>query len=252
MQANIGGIVPLSTVDWHGRSAVVIFFEGCPFRCGYCHNHHLLDAAHPVDSERVQKRILESKPFVSAVVFSGGEPLLQAAAVEEIAAFSKANDLRVGIHTNGFYPEAVSDLINKGLADKFFIDIKAPLTLPSHEKVIGFSSPTAAPNIAESIKIVDSSSLELEVKTTVFPDIAGSKEDIRLIAKWLSGNVLQKQKMTYVLQQGKGQNTNDSAFQEMAFLSPAEMDELAKTTLQNLEGAAVFTQTDEEGRVGKF
>ena len=207
-----------------------------------------------VDLEWVQKRILESKPFISAVVFLGGEPLLQAEAAEQIAAFSKMNGLHVGIHTNGFYPEAVSNLINKGLADKFFIDVKAPLTGLSLEKVIGMSSSSssaAAAKIIESVQIIDQSPLELEVKTTVFPDIVGTKADIRLIAEWLNGNIFQKQKLTYVLQQGKGQNSNDPVFQKMSFLSPAEMDELAKTALRYLEGAAVFTQTDEEGRVEK-
>jgi len=251
MQANIGGIVPLSTVDWHGRSTLVIFFNGCPFRCGYCHNYSLLNGSNLIDLEIVQKRILESKPFISAVVFLGGEPLLQAEAVEEIAAFVKKNGLFVGIHTNGFYPKAVTNLINKGLADKFFIDIKAPLTRLSYEKVIGVSSSFAASNTGESIRIVDQSPLDLEIKTPVFPDIVGSKEDIRMIAKWLNDNITQKQKLTYVLRQGKGQNSNDSAFRKMPFLSPAEMDELAKTALRYLEGVTVITQTDEEGRVEK-
>ncbi|MCL2549384.1 MAG: anaerobic ribonucleoside-triphosphate reductase activating protein [Methanimicrococcus sp.] len=252
MQANIGGIVPLSTVDWHGRSSLVIFFNGCPFHCGYCHNYSLLNGSNPVDLEWVQKRIMESKPFISAVVFLGGEPLLQAEAVEKIAGFVKTNGLRVGIHTNGFYPQAVSNLINKGLADKFFIDIKAPLTRLSYEKVIGVSSSSAASNIGESVRIVDQSPLDLEVKTIVFPDILGSKEDIRMIAQWLNDNITQKQKLTYVLGQGKGQNSNDPVFRKMSFLSPAEMDELAKTALRYLEGATVVTQTDEEGRVEKF
>lgn len=251
MQANIGGIVPLSTVDWHGRSALVIFFNGCPFRCGYCHNAHLLMQSNPVDLDLVRQRILESKPFISAVVFLGGEPLLQSEAVEEIAAFSKEKGLAVGIHTNGFYPEAVLNLIDKGLVDKFFIDIKAPFDEASHEKVIGISSFDAVSNIGKSVLIVDRSPLELEIKTTVFPAQVGSKEDVRRIAEWLDAHITQKQKLTYVLQQGKGENAGDPVFREMSFLSPAEMDALAKVAFCSLKGAAVLTQTDEEGRAEK-
>lgn len=255
MSANIGGIVPLSTVDWHGKSAIVIFFNGCPFRCGYCHNFNLLTQNCPVEIAHVQKRILESKPFISSVVLLGGEPLMQGDAVEEIASFAKEKGLFVGIHTNGFYPKTVQNLIDKNLTDKFFIDIKAPFDQETYGKTVGVVSgpifEKMIPNIQKTIEIVDNSSVELEIKTTVFPNFIGTKEQIDSISKWMNENIHQKQKLTYVLQQGKGGNSNDPVFQEMTFLSPEEMDELAEIALKNLIDAAVITQTDEEGRVIK-
>lgn len=255
MSVNIGGIVPLSTVDWHGKSSVVLFLNGCPFRCGYCHNYNLLAQNCPTELSRVKKRILESKPFISSVVFLGGEPLMQGDAVEEIAVFAKENGLFVGIHTNGFYPDAVKNLIDKNLADKFFIDIKAPFEQEIYGKTIGVISGSIfekmIPNIQKTLEIVDKSSVDLEIKTTVFPKVVGTKEQIDSISKWINENILQKQKMTYVLQQGKGGNSNDPVFREMTFLSPEEMDELAEIALKNLKDATVVTQTDEEGRVIK-
>ena len=47
--------------------------------------------------------IKKSKPFVSAVVFSGGEPLMQDAIVP-LAEFVREVGLAIGIHTNGCYP----------------------------------------------------------------------------------------------------------------------------------------------------
>ncbi|MDR0767352.1 MAG: anaerobic ribonucleoside-triphosphate reductase activating protein [Methanosarcinales archaeon] len=276
MNANVGGIVPLSTVDWRGRSAVTVFLNGCPFRCGYCHNYDLLTKVNPTDLELVKKRILESKPYVSAVVFLGGEPLMQEDAVLEIAAFAKENGLFVGIHTNGFYPEAAASLIEKGLADKFFIDIKAPLENEIYNKTVGIQDekqkmkreslgaalrvdrsfgPVKNEKIIErlqkTIQIVDESLSELEIKTTVFPECVGTKEQIAEISKWMNENIKQKEKLTYVLQQGKGVNSNDPVFQKMTFLSPEEMDRLAEIALENLEKTMVFTQTDENGRVEK-
>ncbi|WNY23669.1 7-carboxy-7-deazaguanine synthase [Methanimicrococcus hongohii] len=251
MIANVGGVVPLSTVDWHGRSSVVVFLNGCPFRCGYCHNYDLLTKSNPTDLELVKKRIKESKPYVSAVVFLGGEPLMQENAVEEIAAFAKENNLLVGIHTNGFYPEAAALLIEKKLADKFFIDIKAPLENEIYNKTAGIQNEKISERIQETIRIVDESSAELEIKTTVFPELVGTKEQIAEISKWINENIHQKEKLTCVLQQGKGGNSNDPVFQEMTFLSPEEMDILVEIVLENLKNTAVFTQTDEEGRVLK-
>lgn len=40
----VGGITPFTTIDFPGRLAAVIFCQGCPWRCQYCHNRHLLPA----------------------------------------------------------------------------------------------------------------------------------------------------------------------------------------------------------------
>ena len=40
----IGGLTALTTQDYPGELAAVVFCQGCPWRCGYCHNGDLLDA----------------------------------------------------------------------------------------------------------------------------------------------------------------------------------------------------------------
>jgi pyruvate-formate lyase-activating enzyme len=42
----VAGVVPLTTVDYPGRLALVVFTQGCPWRCGYCHNTDLLPIGH--------------------------------------------------------------------------------------------------------------------------------------------------------------------------------------------------------------
>ena len=34
----IGGFVPLTTIDFPDHLSAVIFCQGCPYRCIYCHN----------------------------------------------------------------------------------------------------------------------------------------------------------------------------------------------------------------------
>ena len=34
----IGGVQELTTLDFPGKLAAVVFTVGCNFRCGYCHN----------------------------------------------------------------------------------------------------------------------------------------------------------------------------------------------------------------------
>jgi len=42
MDLRVGGLVPLSTTDYPDHLSAVVFCQGCPWRCAYCHNPHLL------------------------------------------------------------------------------------------------------------------------------------------------------------------------------------------------------------------
>lgn len=37
----VGELTRLTTIDFPGRLAAVVFCQGCPYRCVYCHNPHL-------------------------------------------------------------------------------------------------------------------------------------------------------------------------------------------------------------------
>ncbi len=78
----VGGFVPFTSTDYPGALAAVVFCQGCPWRCGYCHNPHLIAARG--DDERDFARIVDwlgtRRGLLDAVVFSGGEPTAQAGA----------------------------------------------------------------------------------------------------------------------------------------------------------------------------
>src|SRR2546425_1022480 len=72
----VGGVTPFSATDYPGKLAAVIFIQGCPWRCGYCHNPHLQLRTGasllrwPQVIDLLQRRV----GLIDAVVFSGGEP----------------------------------------------------------------------------------------------------------------------------------------------------------------------------------
>jgi pyruvate formate lyase activating enzyme len=68
--------------------------------------------------------IKTSAPFVSGVVFSGGEPTMQREALLRLARISQEAGLAVGLQTNGFFPETIEELIEKGCIDRIAIDYK--------------------------------------------------------------------------------------------------------------------------------
>ena len=122
----IGGITPLTTIDFPGRLAAVLYGQGCPWRCGYCHNPELLDATPPaaVPWAEVLAFLHSRQGLLDGVVFSGGEPTLQAALPAALAQV-RALGFQTALHTGGMYPERLQALLP--LLDWVGLDIKGPL-----------------------------------------------------------------------------------------------------------------------------
>ncbi|MCX9015365.1 MAG: anaerobic ribonucleoside-triphosphate reductase activating protein [Candidatus Methanoperedens sp.] len=235
MKLNFGGMIPISTVDWYGRSASVIFFNGCPLRCLYCQNYKLLDENKPVELEEIEKKILSAKSFISAVVFSGGEPTMQYEALESLARFVKDNGMLVGVETNGYYPERLKHLIKKKLVDRLFLDIKAPVHSDKYSIITG-GVEDAGERVFESLQLID---IPLEVRTTAFRSFS----DISGIAESLIGRDL-----TYVIQQGLPENAPDGEIRKEKPLARDELAALAES-VSFLKDVRIRTKENGEERI---
>lgn len=253
MKVNYAGTVPISTVDWRGRAAITIFFRGCPLRCSYCQNHPYLKGLNPVELDFLKEQIKKSKLFVSAVVFSGGEPLMQEAIVP-LAEFAKELGLSVGIHTNGCYPEMAIELAKRKLVDKFFIDIKASPDDPAlYGKVTGCGESEAVKknpeqitaSVIKTLEIADSFGLELELRTTLIRDFIGSEEEIASIAAWIS-EYMKNREVMYVLQQGIPEYSLEENLREKRVLEREELYELGKIAKSFLENVRIRTKESGE------
>lgn len=252
MEVNFGNTIPISTVDWHGKVSIVLFLRGCPFRCPYCHNHELLFEHELVDISTLEKAIKKSKPFVSSVVLSGGEPLAQKAASIHLAEFAKKNAMLVGIHTNGFFPQFMDEMLQDKLVDKFFIDVKAPLdNAGMYAKAIGCNDASFSQNpekiledVLRSIKLTLDSNVDIELRTTVFRDFIGSIDDVSQISRSLfelSGS----RDTPYILQQGLPDNAMLESMHSMEPYNRDEMIELAYSAHEFLDN--IWIRTKERG-----
>lgn len=120
----VGGLEPLTSIDYPGELAAVVFTQGCPWRCLYCHNPSLLPARG--DSEipwsQIMAFLASRRGLLDAVVFSGGEPSSQAGLPEAIRQVREMG-FRIGLHSAGIYPRKLEKLLP--LIDWIGLDVKA-------------------------------------------------------------------------------------------------------------------------------
>lgn len=88
MEGRVSSVQSMGAVDGPGLRYVV-FLQGCPLRCAYCHNPETWDltGGTPYTAEDLCKTILRYRPYFGengGVTVSGGEPLLQPEFVAEL------------------------------------------------------------------------------------------------------------------------------------------------------------------------
>ncbi len=167
MSLPVGGMTPLSTVDWPDRLSAVIFLRGCAWRCQYCHNQDLQRR------EGSTHRWLEILAFLGSrrglldgVVFSGGEPTLHPGLAEAMAEV-RAMGFSTALHTGGDRPERLAALLRAGLVDWVGFDLKAPLA--DYDALTG--SPGSGERAYRSLRTLVSSGVPYELRTTVRRDL---------------------------------------------------------------------------------
>ena len=106
MEIRLAGLVPESIVDGPGYR-FAIFVQGCPHACPGCHNPKTHDpcGGYIADTGEIIEK-LGANPLVRGVTLTGGEPMMQAEALSEIAQAAKAKGLSVWCYT-GFTLEAL-------------------------------------------------------------------------------------------------------------------------------------------------
>ncbi len=179
MPLRIGGLTPLTTIDFPGRLAAVVFCQGCAWRCPYCHNPHLLPVASGGDDWPMLQRFLEARRgLLDGVVFSGGEPLFQSGLGDAMEGV-KSMGFKVALHTAGTHPERLERLLP--LLDWVGFDIKRPFeTYPQLTKVAG-----SGLKAQQSLTLLLQSGIGHEVRTTVDPGLS-SRDDLLGLARKLA------------------------------------------------------------------
>jgi len=168
---NVAGFQKLTTSDFPGVIAAIIFTQGCNFKCPYCHNSELITPFSIVNKNTITKEEIFSylekrKKLLDGVVISGGEPLIQKD-VDVFIREIKNMGYKIKLDTNGTNPKTLKSLIASNLIDYVAMDIKNDFENYNH--TIGTLNITLD-NIKDSINILKQSNIDYEFRTTIVKD----------------------------------------------------------------------------------
>ncbi len=160
----IGGFQPFSLSDFPGKTAAIVFTQGCNFRCPYCHNRALwsLRGKEPLLAEdEVLARLRRRVGQLDGMVITGGEPTLQPDLRTFIVTLRDLGFL-VKLDTNGSDPLFLENLLAENLVDFVAMDLKAP---PEKYHILaGISMDVSA--VLHSVEILQHSEIPHLFRTT--------------------------------------------------------------------------------------
>ncbi|SMF23208.1 pyruvate formate lyase activating enzyme [Alteromonadaceae bacterium Bs31] len=220
MLGRIHSLEKSSALDGPGLR-VVVFMQGCQFRCKYCHNRDSWDmnGGSLYSVAEIIEQILPFRSFLDAskggVTVSGGEAMLQAEFVSLLFRQLKKLGFHTCLDTNGyvkeqFYGPKLDELLAH--TDLVLLDIKH-INRSKHERLVGVSNDRPR-NFARYLADVNHPAW---IRHVLVPGYTDEEEDLRALAKFLQpmSNV-QKIELLPYHRMGK------SKWEEMGFEYPLE------------------------------
>ncbi|MCX7950156.1 MAG: radical SAM protein, partial [Treponemataceae bacterium] len=145
--ARIHSFESFGTLDGPGIRFVV-FFQGCPLRCQYCHNPDTWngESGDEYTVEQVMEKIRRYIPYFQksggGVTASGGEPLMQAGFLSELFHLCKEEGIHTALDTSGscsIHPAHPAFDALMEVTDLVLLDIKH-MNPEVHKKITGSSN----------------------------------------------------------------------------------------------------------------
>ena len=176
------------TVDGPGIR-YVLFMQGCPMRCLYCHNPDTwkIGDGIQVTAEEVVEEIKSNKAFYAkgGITVSGGEPLLQMEFLTELFRKCKEENIHTCIDTSGItfkeekgYLEKLDALLE--LTDLVMLDIKH-IEDESHQALTGHQNK----NVLSFAKHLEEKNVPLWVRHVVVAGYTDNKADLIKLGEFI-------------------------------------------------------------------
>ncbi len=187
----IHSLETFGTVDGPGVRFVV-FFQGCPMRCQYCHNPDTwnIEDGEEMSAEEIITRFERNRSFyqTGGITATGGEPMLQLDFLTELFTKAKEKGIHTCLDTSGIiFPEnnpetaklkQIEDLMS--VTDLVMLDIKH-IKDEEHQKLTGQSNR----NILAFARYLDSIGKPVWIRHVVVPGITFDREELTELGKFL-------------------------------------------------------------------
>ena len=177
------------TVDGPGIR-YVLFMQGCPMRCLYCHNPDTWKTGQgtPITADEILTEFNKNKSFYSkgGITVSGGEPLMQIDFLTELFKKAKEKNIHTCIDTSGVtfnkdadgYLSKLDELLE--VTDLIMLDIKH-IDSDKHKELTGKDNK----NILEFAEYVDKKNIDLWIRHVVVPGYTDSPENLYNLGKYI-------------------------------------------------------------------
>lgn len=184
---NVHSIESFGTVDGPGIR-LVVFLQGCPMRCLYCHNPDTwsYEENKKVFVSEILDKYDSIKEFLKngGITVTGGEPLSQIDFVTELFKQAKQKNIHTALDTSGILFNrknlAQFDKLLK-YTDLVLLDIKH-INDEEHKKLTGFSNK----NILDFAMYLSEKNIPIWVRHVVVPTITDDEKHLKELGKFLA------------------------------------------------------------------
>lgn len=188
IKGRIHSFESFGTVDGPGIR-FVIFMQGCPFRCLYCHNPDTWSndsgTLYPVEEvlDKIKRYVPYFKNSGGGITVSGGEPLIQPEFITKLFRKCKEQGIHTAVDTNGFV-DSNSDAINALLdyTDLVLLDIKH-IDNEKHKSLTGCNNE----NVLKFAQHLNERKISVWLRYVVVPGITDFEPDIKKLSKFIRG-----------------------------------------------------------------
>lgn len=176
---NIHSIETFGTHEGPGIR-LVVFVQGCNFRCLYCHNPDTrpVKEANGITSEQILELLEKQRPYFKnngGLTISGGEALLQRKALIDLFTKAKKAGFNTALDTNGSILDEDTKKLLK-VTDLVLLDVKH-IDPVWHMKVTGASNETTL----QFAKYLNDNKIPMWLRYVLVPGYTNQKE---FLEKW--------------------------------------------------------------------
>lgn len=184
----IHSIESFGTVDGPGIR-LVVFMQGCPMRCIYCHNPDTwkTDGGKPMEPSEIIAEYKKNRAFYTkgGITLTGGEPLLQAEFAAELFALAKENGIHTALDTSGItFNDKNRERIDKVLdsTDLVMLDVKH-INTEKHKALTG----TGNENVLSFARHLAERNIPLWVRHVVIEGYTDDPEELSALGRFIGG-----------------------------------------------------------------